>query len=149
MSLLISSCSLFQGEQVSKLDDPHHGGGDSKPVSPPTASVKKDHSDKRGKKVINSIHGQASYYKSGTGLSDLTANGEKFDDTLLTAAHRDLPFGTSVRVVNLKNKKSVEVRINDRGPFAPDRIIDVTHAAGKKIGMLDQGIVPVRIDILD
>jgi rare lipoprotein A (peptidoglycan hydrolase) len=151
MSVVASSCSLFQGGHGSTSGDSIEKSRDSKPVQvrAPSDLDKTDHLKKPEKKNIKSFQGQASYYKSGTGLSTLTASGEKFDDTLLTAAHRDLPFGTFVRVVNLKNNKFVEVRINDRGPFSPERLIDITLAAAKKIEMLDQGIIPVRIEILD
>ena len=76
------------------------------------------------------------------------ANGEKFDMYKLTAAHKSLPFGTRVRVTNLENNKSVVVRINDRGPFVRGRIIDLSYAAAKKIGMLKSGIVKVRAEIV-
>jgi len=65
-----------------------------------------------------------------------------------TAAHRKLPFGTLVRVTNLYNGKSVVVRINDRGPFKRKRIIDLSYAAAKKIGMIEAGVVKVRIEVL-
>src|SRR5262249_53300667 len=76
----------------------------------------------------------------------LTASGETFDMEKMTAAHRTLPFGTKVRVQNLVNQKSVEVRINDRGPFVKDRIIDLSHAAAQAIGM--QGIANIRLEVL-
>ncbi len=76
-----------------------------------------------------------------------TASGEIFDQTALTACHPTLPFGTLVRVINLRNRRSVIVRINDRG-IRPDRIIDLSSAAAEKIGMLETGVAPVRIEIL-
>ncbi len=75
------------------------------------------------------------------------ANGEIYDMEQLTAAHRTLPFGTMVRVVNLENDKSVEVRINDRGPFVGDRIIDLSHAAARAIDMIGPGTARVRVEI--
>lgn len=66
----------------------------------------------------------------------------------LTAAHRTLPFGTKVMVTNLKNGKSVIVRINDRGPFVRGRIIDLSYAAARMLDMVGQGVVPVRIEVL-
>jgi rare lipoprotein A len=77
-----------------------------------------------------------------------TANGEFFDSTLLTAANNSLPFGTRVKVTNLKNGQSVIVRVNDRGVLSPGNIIDITSAAADKIGMLRMGIAPVHLDIL-
>ena len=76
------------------------------------------------------------------------ANGEIYDMEKLTAAHRTLPFGTQVRVTNLANDRSVDVRIIDRGPFIDGRIIDVSHAAAEAIGMIGAGIAQVRLDLL-
>jgi rare lipoprotein A len=76
------------------------------------------------------------------------ANGEIYDMEKLTAAHRTLPFGTSVRVTNLGNGKSVDVRIIDRGPFVAGRIIDLSHAAAEVIEMIGPGVAQVRVDIL-
>ncbi|HTS49271.1 MAG TPA: septal ring lytic transglycosylase RlpA family protein [Bryobacteraceae bacterium] len=76
------------------------------------------------------------------------ANGEIYDMEKLTAAHRTLPFGTWVRVTNLANTKSVDVRIIDRGPFIDGRIIDLSHAAAQAIDMVGPGVVEVRLDIL-
>jgi rare lipoprotein A len=76
------------------------------------------------------------------------ANGEIYDMEKLTAAHRTLPFGTMVRVTNLSNGKSVDVRIIDRGPFVAGRIIDLSHAAAEAIEMIGPGVAQVRVDIL-
>jgi rare lipoprotein A len=76
------------------------------------------------------------------------ANGEIYDMEQLVAAHRTLPFDTWVRVVNLKNQKSVEVRIIDRGPFVGGRIIDLSHAAAKAIDMIGPGVGPVRLEVI-
>ncbi|HME60189.1 MAG TPA: septal ring lytic transglycosylase RlpA family protein [Candidatus Binatia bacterium] len=76
----------------------------------------------------------------------LTASGEVFNQNELTAAHRTLPWGSKVKVINLTNGKSVEVRINDRGPFEKGRIIDVSRAAARALGMLKSGIAQVRIE---
>ncbi len=78
-----------------------------------------------------------------------TANGEIFDPGQLTAAHKTLPFGTRVRVVNLENGRTVVVRINDRGPFKPGRIIDLSRAAAEAIDMLGSGVVEVRLEAVD
>jgi rare lipoprotein A len=77
-----------------------------------------------------------------------TANGETYDMDALTAAHRYLPMNTQVRVVNLANGKSVIVRINDRGPFADGRIIDVSRRAALELGMLIKGTAKVRVEVL-
>jgi rare lipoprotein A len=78
-----------------------------------------------------------------------TANGEIFDMYELTAAHRKLPLVTIVKVTNLKNGKSVVVRVNDRGPYVRGRIIDLSYAAAEKIDMLKDGITKVKIEIMD
>lgn len=77
-----------------------------------------------------------------------SASGEVYDMEQLTAAHRTLPFGTLVRVVNLENEKTVDVRINDRGPFIDDRIIDLSHAAAQAIDLIGPGIARVRLEVL-
>jgi rare lipoprotein A len=76
------------------------------------------------------------------------ASGEVYDMEQFTAAHRTLPFGTLVRVVNLKNNKTVDVRINDRGPFVDDRIIDLSHAAARSIELIGPGTARVRVEVL-
>jgi rare lipoprotein A len=75
-----------------------------------------------------------------------TASGERFHASRMTAAHRRLPFGSMVRVTNLRNGRAVVVRINDRGPFKRGRIIDVSKAAAKELGMLNAGVVKVRVE---
>jgi rare lipoprotein A len=77
-----------------------------------------------------------------------TASGELFDKDRLTAAHRKLPLGTTVRVTNLKNLESTLLRINDRGPGIPGRLIDVSWAAAKKLGFLEAGLTRVEIDVV-
>jgi rare lipoprotein A len=76
------------------------------------------------------------------------ANGEIYDMETLVAAHRTLPFGTWVRVVNLDNGKTVDVRVIDRGPFVDGRIIDLSHAAAEKIDLIGPGVAKVRLDII-
>jgi rare lipoprotein A len=78
----------------------------------------------------------------------LTANGEVFDKNALTAAHRSLPFGTRLRVVNLENDREVEVRINDRGPVVPGRVLDLSYAAARALGAVGSGVIPVRMTVL-
>jgi rare lipoprotein A len=91
--------------------------------------------------------GYASWY-GGKFQGRTTASGEIFDTNLLTAAHKTLPFGTIVRVTNLENNLSVEVKINDRGPFVEGRIIDLSHAAAKIIEMLGMGVAPVSVEVV-
>ena len=92
--------------------------------------------------------GMASYY--GNELAgNRTASGERFDPGQLTAAHRSLPFGSMVRVTNTSNGDSVIVRINDRGPFAHGRVIDVSQAAAREIGMHRSGTARVKLALLN
>jgi rare lipoprotein A len=88
--------------------------------------------------------GHASWYA----MTSLTASGERCNPKALTAAHRTLPFGTRVRVENLSNGRWVVVRINDRGPFIKDRIIDATRAAGSRLGMIRRGTARVSLTVL-
>jgi rare lipoprotein A len=78
----------------------------------------------------------------------MTASGERFDRNALTAAHRTLPMGTRVRVTHLASGRNVVVRINDRGPFTPGRVIDLSKAAAEHIGMTANGLARVRIDVV-
>ncbi len=91
--------------------------------------------------------GEASWYGPDF-HGRLTANGEKYDMNGITAAHRTLPFNTKVLVENLDNGKTVEVRINDRGPFAKDRIIDLSKGAATKVDMIGPGTARVRIYLI-
>jgi rare lipoprotein A len=88
--------------------------------------------------------GIASFY--GPGFAGRpTASGERFDPDALTAAHRSARFGSCLRVVNLDNGRSVRVRVNDRGPFVAGRVIDVSMAAARALGMLEKGLARVRL----
>ncbi|HQT92392.1 MAG TPA: septal ring lytic transglycosylase RlpA family protein [Candidatus Kryptobacter bacterium] len=98
-------------------------------------------------KVLLTIEGAASYYSYGFN-GKKTASGEIFDKNAYTAAHREFPFGTLLRVTNLDNNKSVEVKVNDRGPFAKGRIIDLSEAAARAIGMIQTGTADVKIEVL-
>lgn len=88
--------------------------------------------------------GAASYYDNAF-RGRKTAGGEKFRQWKRTAAHRTLPLGTKVKVTNLNNGRSVKVRINDRGPFVKGRIIDLSRKAARRLGMLRDGVAPVKI----
>lgn len=93
--------------------------------------------------AVRSETGMASWYRDRR-----TASGERFSGTALAAAHKKLPFGTMVRVVDLKTNKSIIVRINDRGPYIRGRIIDLTVGAARQLGMYERGIARVRMDVL-
>jgi rare lipoprotein A len=93
------------------------------------------------------ITGKSSYYGPKF-HGRKTANGETFDMYKLTAAHRELPFETLIKVTNSKNNKSVTVYVNDRGPFVAGRILDLSYGAAKKIDMVNDGVADVVIEIL-
>jgi rare lipoprotein A len=92
--------------------------------------------------------GVASWYGPGF-HGRRTANGEVYDQYELTAAHQTLPLGTRALVTSITNGRSVEVRINDRGPFVDGRIVDLSYAAARVIGMIGPGTMPVRLEVLD
>lgn len=99
------------------------------------------------KKQGDVMYGTASWY-GGKFIGRKTANGEIFTSQSLTAANKTLPFNTSVLVTNLNNSKSVIVRINDRGPYVGDRVIDLSYAAAKTIDMIGTGTARVRLEIV-
>jgi rare lipoprotein A len=91
--------------------------------------------------------GMASWY-GGSLHGGPTASGERFDKNAMTAAHRTLPMNTRVRVTSKRNGRTVEVRINDRGPYGKGRIIDLSEAAAKRLDMIEAGVVPVRLEVI-
>lgn len=100
--------------------------------------------------MVNGIlyeKGIASWY--GEGYEGLTATGVDYDPDLFTAAHKELPFGSVVRVVNTENGTTVTVRINDRGPFVEGRVIDLSRAAAEKIDIIEVGLADVELYLLD
>lgn len=108
--------------------------------------------------VASFANAQSTAVKTDTGVASYyalkfhgrkTANGEIFHNDSLTAAHKTLPFGTMVRVTNLKNKKSVIVKINDRGMKGKKRIIDLSHAAAKELNMIGSGLIKVKVEVLE
>ena len=105
-------------------------------TEPPVGSVKQA--------LQRSGEGLASFY----GSDQQTANGERFNPRALTAAHRTLPFGTKVRVTNVRSGRSVTVRINDRGPFVYGRVIDLSQAAAEELGIVGRGIAKVKLDVV-
>ena len=97
--------------------------------------------------VMDVEEGEASYYADSL-AGNKTASGEPYDKDALTAAHRSLPFGTKVKVTYLKTGKSVEVVINDRGPHAKGRIIDLSGAAAQAVGLVEDGHGKVKLEVL-
>jgi rare lipoprotein A len=108
----------------------------------PQASLNGRSTSRSPKRVFS---GKASYYSYPSGK---TASGENFDRDRLTAAHRSLPFGTRVRVTALSTGKSVVVRITDRGPAIRGRVLDLSMAAARNLGMTDRGVTEVRAEVL-
>jgi len=99
-------------------------------------------------RILLTLEGVASYYADDY-HGKQTSNGEVFNMNDLTAAHRTFPFGTKVRVTNLENKKSVVVRVNDRGPFKEGRIIDLSLAAAKELDIIKMGTAKVKLEVLE
>ncbi|NJL01905.1 MAG: septal ring lytic transglycosylase RlpA family protein [Spirulinaceae cyanobacterium RM2_2_10] len=97
--------------------------------------------------LLPTFQGLASWYGPGF-HGRRAASGEIFDQNAMTAAHRTLPFDTQVRVTNLENGRVTTVRITDRGPFVGDRVIDLSQAAARDLGMIEAGVVRVRAEVL-
>lgn len=141
ISLSISAFTAFYGHFSPKIDT--NGANIKLSVTQAESPSGNPHN------VTNNLQlpqeGQASFYaKRFQGRP--TASGEPYDSTALTAAHRTLPFGTRVKVTNLRNNKSVVVTINDRGPQHRNRIIDVSKAAARKLDFVQRGTTRVRIE---
>ena len=90
-------------------------------------------------------YGFASFYSEGT----RTASGEQFDPNAMTAAHPNLPFGTRLRVTDVASGRSVVVRVNDRGPFVPGRVVDVSYSAAASLGIIGRGTAKVKLDVVE
>lgn len=116
------------------------------PLVPPLLPFEED--DEEGLEYLLIENGLASWYGRPF-HGRRTASGERYDRNEMTAAHRTLPFGSTVSVRCLENDRRVTVRITDRGPFIKGRIIDLSEAAARKLGMTHQGIVPVELIVLD
>jgi rare lipoprotein A (peptidoglycan hydrolase) len=121
-------------------------------VDAPGAATKKPEAQPAPPKIydprpVSVLTGKASYYY-GRWIGRKTANGEIYRASDVTSAHKTLPFNTMVRVTNLKNGKSVIVRINNRGPFIKGRILDLSLEAAKAIDMTKAGVVPVKAEVL-
>lgn len=121
--------------------------GNAPPLQPQELARATQAPELVGVRVISQQQGMASWYGPGF-HGRRTANGERFNQNAMTAAHRTLPFGTRVRVTNKNNGRSVTVRINDRGPFIRGRIIDLSIGAAGRIGMVNSGVAPVRVEVL-
>ena len=135
ISLFIHGCALYSSAPTHK-----GGSGQGKPY---TIRGKTYYPLTSGDGFVE--EGVASWYGSDF-HGKTTANGERYDMYAMTAAHKILPFNTQVKVTNLANGKSIVVRVNDRGPFVADRIIDLTHTGATRIGMIGPGTAKVRVE---
>ncbi len=131
-ALLLAACAQSAVMQNASLVQPEEAKAS---VAPAQATAS------RG----TAAYGVASYYSEG----HATASGERFDPRQMTAAHRSLPFGTKLRVTNVKSGHSVVVRVNDRGPFVHGRLVDVSYAAAREIDLVGAGTAKVKVEVLD
>ena len=129
-ALLLATASLTQAQ----------------PASAPAATAAPAAAPEKASTADSSDGKVAHYGRKFAGRK--TASGERFNPNAMTMAHKTLPFGTMVRVTNLKNKKSVVVRVNDRGPSTPDLVGDLTTGAARKIGMLRSGVIDAKLEVV-
>jgi rare lipoprotein A len=150
---LLAACAQSSSVRNSEFVSPsrqaslQHNRTASLPVSRRVASVKRHTpfvSHHQAVETQTASQGVASFYTEGT----QTASGEKFDTHDLTAAHPTLPFGTRLRVTNVASGRSVTVRVNDRGPYVPGRIVDVSYSAAETLGMVGSGVAKVKLDVV-
>jgi rare lipoprotein A len=132
LAAILGLSSVVHGQEVSDDEPAVPPVVETSPLHPPTAPADT---------------GLASYYHAAF-HGRRTASGETFNQNALTAAHRTLPFGTLVRVINLRNQRSVIVRVNDRGPVHKSRVIDVTPKAARELGFLGHGMTQVKIEVV-
>jgi rare lipoprotein A len=111
---------------------------------PRPVSIVRRHDAPAHTDIASAPNGLASYYTEG----QKTANGETFNTHELTAAHPSLPFGTRLRVTNVSTGQSVTVRVNDRGPYVPGRVVDVSYSAAEQLGMVKGGVAKVKLDVV-
>jgi rare lipoprotein A len=145
-SLLAQSCTAISG--LSQRSDPLRSEG-----SPGGTGIQKVSVEPEGKKtsparkIKHALYGTASWYGPGF-HGKKTASGEIYNQNKLTAAHKTVPLGTKARVTNLENGNSVQVEINDRGPFVQGRIIDLSRAAAEALGFVESGTARVRVELM-
>lgn len=141
--LLFSTIILFSTTFCGSPEQASSNGADTLKIDEPVYN----RASQKSKTPLQGLpqEGVASYYANRF-HGRPTASGELYDSAKLTAAHRTLPFGTKVKVTNLRNDKSVEVTINDRGPHHKNRIIDLSRTAAQKLGFINKGTARVRIE---
>lgn len=139
VSLATTGPSLAQAPNVAAPATP--------PTTPPAATQSAAPPPATGARPADPMEGLAAVYSDKLN-GRKTASGQVFRQSELTAAHPSLPFGTKVRVTNTKNNKSVEVRINDRGPTQAGRVIDLSSAAAAQVGIGKAGMAPVKLEVV-
>jgi len=127
---------------------PHQKTSRSLTYSPRPRSDNEKPNESSQDSVLTSFQGLASYYGNEFN-GRMTSSGEIFDQSRYTAAHRSLPFGTFLLVTNLKNNATVVVRINDRGPFKMERVLDLSYAAAEELDMLRDGVLEVSVRVIE
>ncbi len=140
-----SAITAFMGQHV--VNRMEIAAGAAPLVPAPAAPLAPPASSKKHHFLSSPLQGLASWYGSMWNGRP-TASGEAYDESQLTAAHKSLPLGTLVRVTNLASTRSVIVRINDRGALSPNRVIDLSSAAAREIGMLGQGLAKVKLEVI-
>ncbi len=144
----LACAMLFGCAQIERAPEPAQATPETAPATPvPTVPPSVAPPSSRDTATGTQLRGRISMYGNEF-AGKKTASGEPFDPAALTMAHRTLAFGTLVRVTNLQNQRSVEVVVNDRGPFVPGRIADLSEAAARRIGMIADGVVEALLEIL-
>jgi rare lipoprotein A len=144
-----------QGDSLSGISKKFFGCGVEWEVIAEANNIESPDGIRTGDHLLVPFTSSKGYYQKGTASwygklfhGKETASGYNFDMYGYTAAHRSLPLGSKVRVVNLKNGKDIIVKINDRGPYIKNRIIDLSYSAAKSLGIIDRGIQEVKIEVL-
>ncbi len=117
------------------------------PPAPPANFLNERHRPAKPSISSEALHGLATWYGERR-EGHWTASGERFNMMAMTAAHKTLPFGTLLRVVDLKTHKSVVVRVNDRGQLPGDHVIDLSYAAAEQLGIVKTGVTPVKLEVI-
>lgn len=145
LALFALACLATIGPSIAQ--SPNVAAPATVPTTPPAATQPAAPPPATAAKTADTMEGLAAVYSDKLN-GRKTASGQVFRQNELTAAHPSLPFGTKVRVTNTKNNKSVEVRINDRGPTQAGRVIDLSSAAAAKIGIRKTGSAPVKLEVV-
>ena len=149
VGLAVTGCATTQRETTPREAAIPPAPPPSRPTPPPrTESPRRTEPAPKPPAGSATQEGKASWYGNAH-HGKKTASGETYDMNALTAAHRTLPLGTRVQVTNTENGRSVVVRINDRGPFRDSRIIDLSRAAAREIGVTGAGLFNVRLDVVE